>query len=235
MSRPLCGTWTSASPLVSSGEHDRQPLERHDNRPHPLESPPATRLADQRANFGRHRYRLPCPTGDGLRQSIIYRFGCRFEWGGSTNAQSTSSQRALAFTSCMRSQGVSKYPDPSSSGELPKVSVEEFGVSSSKFEAAKTACAHLLPNGAQPTEAASPQVLGKLVNFAGCMRSHGVSNWPDPIPVSAQAPPGAPPFNFDLHGLPGLDGRSFSPQINTTMSKCFHLTRLTDAEVPWSS
>jgi hypothetical protein len=155
--------------------------------------------------------------------------------GGSTTAQPTSSQKALAFSSCMRSQGVSKYPDPSSGGELPKVSPQELGVSSATFEAGKTACAHLLPSGAQPTQAASQRVLGKLVSFAGCMRSHEVSNWPDPTPVSAQAPPGAPPYTFNLQGLQGLDGRSFSPQITTAMNECFRLTHLTDAEVPWSN
>jgi hypothetical protein len=72
------------------------------------------------------------------------------------------------------------------------------------------------------------------VSFAGCMRSHRILNWPDPIPVSPQAPPGAPPYTFDLHGLQGLDGRSFSAQINDVMNECFRLTDLTDAEVPWS-
>ena len=155
--------------------------------------------------------------------------------GGSTNVQSTSSQTALAFSSCMRSHGVSQYPDPGTSGELPKVSPQQLGVGGSEFETAKTACAALLPSNAQPTRAASQEVLGKLVSFAGCMRSHGVSNWPDPVPVSTQAPAGAPPYTFDLEGLQGLDGRSFSPRINSAMNECFRLTHLTDAEVPWSS
>jgi hypothetical protein len=138
----------------------------------------------------------------------------------------------------MRSHGVPKFPDASSSNEtpsgLPKVSPQELGVSSSQFQAAERACADLLPNGGQQTPAASQPILSKLLRFARCMRSHGVPTWPDPIPVSAQAPPGAPPYTFNLNGLQGLDTRSFSPQITSAMNECFQLTDLTDAEVPWS-
>jgi hypothetical protein len=138
----------------------------------------------------------------------------------------------------MRSHGVPKFPDPSSTNEmpggLPKVSPGELGVSSAQFQAAETACRQLLPDGDQPTQSASQRTLNRLLNFARCMRSHGVANWPDPIPVSAQAPLGAPPYTFDLNGLQGLDARSFSPQITTVMNECFRLTHLTDAEVPWS-
>lgn len=138
----------------------------------------------------------------------------------------------------MRSHGVPRFPDASArnvtpSG-LPKVSAQGLGVSSSQFRAAESACADLLPDGGQQSQTASQQVLAKLLRFARCMRSHGVASWPDPIAVSAQAPPGAPPYTFDLHGLAGLDTRSFSPQITSVMNECFHLTDLTDAEVPWS-
>ena len=34
---------------------------------------------------------------------------------------------------------------------------------------------------------------------------------------------------------PGLDGRSFPPQVTTAMHRCLHLTHLTGAQVPdWS-
>jgi hypothetical protein len=157
---------------------------------------------------------------------------------GPAKPQSGNSQKALAFSQCMRSHGVAKFPDPSSSNEtpsgLPKVAPQELGVSSSQFQAAEDACRQLLPNGGQATPSASQHTLRRLLTFARCMRSHGVANWPDPVPVSAQAPPGSPPYTFALDGLQGLDGRSFSPQITTTMNDCFRLTHLTDAEVPWS-
>ena len=145
---------------------------------------------------------------------------------------------ALAFVDCMRSHGVPRFPDPSSTNEtpsgLPKVAPKELGVGLSQFQAAETACRQLLPNGGQSTPSASQRTLSHLLQFAQCMRSHGVENWPDPIAVSAQAPPGAPPYTFDLHGLQGLDTRSFPPRVTTAMDECFRLTHLTDAEVPWS-
>jgi hypothetical protein len=59
------------------------------------------------------------------------------------------------------------------------------GVSDSQFLAVATVCRRFSPAGTQPTAATGQQVLDKLVKFAQCMRSHGVSNWPDPERVSA--------------------------------------------------
>jgi hypothetical protein len=50
----------------------------------------------------------------------------------------------------MRLHGVANFPDPDSSGQLPKRTPQQLGVSSSQFEAAETACRHLLPNGPLP-------------------------------------------------------------------------------------
>ena len=79
--------------------------------------------------------------------------------GGSTTArasalsQSTNVQKALAFSRCMRSHGVPKFPDPNSSGAIPKVSLQQLGVSSTAFQAAQRACQHLLPNSGQSSQA----------------------------------------------------------------------------------
>ncbi len=120
----------------------------------------------------------------------------------------------------MRSNGVPRYPDPSSSNELPngltKVSVQQLGVSSSQFQVAERACAHLLPNGGQTTPAASAQLLSKTVRFSQCMRSHGVPNWPDPI----IGPDGSPSFN--LIGLRGIPDQG-SPQFQSAVHACGHL------------
>jgi hypothetical protein len=137
----------------------------------------------------------------------------------------------------MRSNGVPRYPDPNSSNEtpsgLPKVSLQQLGVSGPQFEAAKTACAHLLPNGGRgPSQSATQQTLSKMVEFARCMRSHGVTNWPDPVASTPTAVAlGAPRYMFQLEGLRDLDGRSFSSQITTAMSKCQHQT---GTQVPYS-
>jgi hypothetical protein len=109
---------------------------------------------------------------------------------GSTTTQTTSlSNRSVGstlqtdevvFARCMRSHGVSKYPDPTTSG-LVKESVQQLGVSSSRFQMAQSACQRLLPNGGRaPSAAQVQQVRALSLHFAECVRSHGVPNFPDP-------------------------------------------------------
>jgi hypothetical protein len=93
----------------------------------------------------------------------------------------TQSNASLAFSQCMRSHGVSKFPDPAGGGAIPKVGLQQLGVSSARFQAAQSACQHLLPNGgAGPTSARVQHVTALALKFSPCMRAHGVPNFPDP-------------------------------------------------------
>ena len=68
--------------------------------------------------------------------------------GGSPSAAgSASSPSAIGYSGCMRSHGVPNFPDPTSSGQLPKTDAQLLGVSSSQLQAARTACQHLIPTG----------------------------------------------------------------------------------------
>src|ERR1700683_3556785 len=67
--------------------------------------------------------------------------------GGLSAGGSAGSPSAIAYSACMRSQGVPNYPDPDSSGQLPKGDAQQFGVSTSRYQAAQQACQHLLPTG----------------------------------------------------------------------------------------
>ena len=109
---------------------------------------------------------------------------------GSTTTQTSASSSpasasapendALAFAHCMRSHGVPNYPDPTSTG-LVKESLQQLGVSSSRFRSASSACDHLLPNGGSgPSPAQLQQARALALNFSECVRSHGVPNFPDP-------------------------------------------------------
>jgi hypothetical protein len=81
----------------------------------------------------------------------------------------------------MRANGVLRYPDPTSGGVLVKESLQQLGVSSSRFQTASRACNHLLPNGGSaPTPARMQQVRAQGLLFAQCIRSHGVPGFPDP-------------------------------------------------------
>jgi hypothetical protein len=155
--------------------------------------------------------------------------------GGSSNPERSKSSRspssqAVAFSHCMRSKGIANYPDPSSTnapaGGVPKVSAQQLGGSLAQFQSAQSACEHLLSQGGQTAATGSDQFLTKMLHFAQCMRSHDVYNWPDPVAVGPQAPAGSPPYIFDLQGLQGLDGRSFSPQITHAINQCQRQTSL---------
>jgi hypothetical protein len=150
---------------------------------------------------------------------------------GVASGGSTRSPSAVAYSACMRSHGVPNFPDPDSSGNLPKADPQQLGVSSSQLQTAQQACQHLLPNngGAINTDtiqhcmlasecppALVRQVLNEERNFAQCMRSHGVPNWPDPI-IDSQA---RPVFAISI-SKNGFD--PYSPQIWAKGNECSHL------------
>jgi hypothetical protein len=85
----------------------------------------------------------------------------------------------------MRSHGVPKFPDPDSSGGVPKPAVVSAfeAVSKSQADRAQNACNHLLPAGGlsgQPVQTITPQDQRDYLEAAACMRSHGFPDFPDP-------------------------------------------------------
>jgi hypothetical protein len=87
----------------------------------------------------------------------------------------------LAFSQCMRTSGVSNFPDPGSGSAIPKESVQRLGVTDSRFQSAQRACQHLLPNGGRPpNQAQLQQEKAQGLSYARCVRAHGVPNFPDP-------------------------------------------------------
>jgi hypothetical protein len=105
--------------------------------------------------------------------------------GGSPSSSTGSrppSAQPLAFSRCMRSNGVPNWPDPNSSGVWPKSQVE-LAATNPRFPVAARACGHLLPDGGPgvpPSAAVVQQIQTDMTKFARCMRSRGVPNWPDP-------------------------------------------------------
>ena len=151
---------------------------------------------------------------------------------GSPNAGgSTTAASLVRYSACMRSHGVPNYPDPNSSGQLPKPDARHLGVSSSQLRASQQTCQHLLPNSGDAINASSvqqcmeaddcpkslvQQVLDEERSFAQCMRSHGVPNWPDPITDSQ----GRPVFAISI----SKDGfNPYSKPIWAMGNECSHL------------
>lgn len=76
----------------------------------------------------------------------------------------------------MRANGAPSFPDPGSSGKLPSPS-------SPAFAAAKSTCAKLQPTGLHLSGPAPPTraELRAALQFARCIRAHGLSRFPDPL------------------------------------------------------
>jgi hypothetical protein len=102
--------------------------------------------------------------------------------GASDASNAKSYGDAVLFAQCMRSHGVPNFPDPVSASVTGYVFKFPTGLnpSSPHFASANEACRHLLPNGGQLTPQQRAQIQTKLLQFARCMRSHGVANFPDP-------------------------------------------------------
>jgi hypothetical protein len=81
----------------------------------------------------------------------------------------------------MRSHGVPTFPDPTSGGAIPKVGLQQLGVTAARFQSAHAACDHLLPGGGSRPSPAQVQYVKALgLRFARCVRGHGLPNFPDP-------------------------------------------------------
>lgn len=99
-----------------------------------------------------------------------------------TSSGPSDKQSLLAYSQCMRGEGITNFPDPDANGSL-KIDGSKLGIrpDSPQFKAADSACKQYLPNGGQP-QAPPPGVEDALVKYAQCMRAHGISNFPDPNP-----------------------------------------------------
>jgi hypothetical protein len=118
---------------------------------------------------------------------------------------------ALKFAECMRSHGVANFPDPNAQGAIQATGLDP---GSTTFQAASNTCRHLLPNGGQPTPAQQAKALAQAIKFSQCMRSHGITDFPDP---QSQAGGG---ISISLHSTPGSDLNPNSPQFQDAQKAC---------------
>jgi len=106
-------------------------------------------------------------------------------------ATTNPSATALTLSQCMRSHGIKNFPDPTSgSGGLRlelstspgsgTVIADGITFSGPAFQAAEKACAKLLPGAGAPPPPPTNQQKRQALEFAACMRKHGVPDFPDP-------------------------------------------------------
>jgi hypothetical protein len=138
---------------------------------------------------------------------------------GSGNAASATYSARLAFAVCLRAHGVPNYPDPLSNGQEPYNTKALFN-NNPQMRTAASACQHLLPSTAQPTQTPQANALSEAgaVKLAGCMRTHGYPTFPDPTIDSV----GQPVFNVQAAGITPQ-----SAQLLTALHTCLSLLHLT--------
>jgi len=136
-------------------------------------------------------------------------------------AQST----ALRYIACLRTHGEPNMPEPDFSGRHVSINITaSSGVNpnSPQFAAASNACKHLLPNGGvSKGDAISSADQADYIKAAMCMRSHGITNFPDPT------------FQNDsvaFNSRTPIDANS--PEYKSALATC---ERLIPAGLPYSS
>jgi hypothetical protein len=130
------------------------------------------------------------------------------------------------YSSCMRSHGVTSFPDKAAfgssagiraaKGRMAEIAASE--VSSATFQAAQRACAKYYGPPTQPARV-SPQELQKLLAVSRCMRAHGVADFPDPNPTTGEL------------GVPSAVDRN-SPLVLAALRACSSLGRAAGLRAP---
>ena len=101
--------------------------------------------------------------------------------GGSSSSGASNSvtQDALKYAQCMRSHGVTNYADPVP-GKAQSIGGSGLDTNSPTYQAAASACQKYQPTTGNSTQGGpTPAAQTAQLKFAECMRSHGVTNFPE--------------------------------------------------------
>jgi hypothetical protein len=119
---------------------------------------------------------------------------------------------ALAYSQCMRAHGIAGFPDPDNNGDI-QLNTDpgsDIDPNNAKFQAADSACKSLRP---QPEAVPAGQMKAANVKYAQCMRTHGISDFPDPDPDG----------KLQVEMRPGTDLDPANPAFTTADDACKHL------------
>jgi hypothetical protein len=120
---------------------------------------------------------------------------------------SAATAQALAYAQCMRSHGIPDFPDPNPPGSGGQFSLGRIDVQSPQYQSADRTCQKQTGFG-HFSAAQRQRGMTALLKYAACMRSHGITNWPDPFESSQQV-------GFRLTGI-DLD----SPKVRAAGKTC---------------
>jgi len=133
--------------------------------------------------------------------------------GGGGNNTAAHAQKAVKFAECMRSNGVSQFPDPGASGKLTIDAVangSSLDTSAPAFKQAISACKNLEPAGFMGSKRSSQQQQAAL-KFAQCIRANGVPDFPDPVPNGPLV---------DTNRIPSSNSPGGMSILHAAMQKC---------------
>ncbi|GAB3415948.1 hypothetical protein [Flindersiella endophytica] len=86
--------------------------------------------------------------------------------------------RAVAYSKCMRANGVESFPDPKADGSIQLHAEPGNGMDPNDptFAAADKACKYLMP----PPEVDRDKIKAANLKYSKCMRENGIKSFPDP-------------------------------------------------------
>ena len=132
---------------------------------------------------------------------------------GGGNNTAANAQKAVKFAECMRSNGVSEFPDPGASGKFTIDGIangSSLDPSTPAFKQAISACKDLEPAGFMGSKR-SPQQMEAALKFAQCIRENGVTDFPDPV--------NGQPL-VDTNRIPSSATNGGMSILNAAMHKC---------------
>ena len=146
---------------------------------------------------------------------LISACGSSVSAGSGTGITAAAHEKALKFAECMRNDGVSAFPDPPASGGLTIDGIangSSLDTNSAAFTQAISACKELEPAGFMGQTVTPTQANARL-EFAQCMRRHGVPDFPDPTPNGPL---------IDTNRIPSLAGKDprTDPVFNAAGRTC---------------
>jgi hypothetical protein len=168
------------------------------------------------------RFRLGA-LGAVVASAALLAAGC----SGSPSTSSTTAQlptlqsmtaKALAYAQCMRSHGITNFPDPTVQDTAHEKGVgfsmpAGFDTGSPQFKSAAKACQKQTGFG-HPSPAMLQALMASGLKFAECMRSHGITNYPDPVEHGS---------NIQLGPGPGSGIDTNSPRYKAAQKACVYL------------
>jgi hypothetical protein len=130
--------------------------------------------------------------------------------GKPATTEATGDAAGVKFATCMRTHGISSFPDPEDPADV-QIPIAFAKNRSPAFTSAMQACKYLIPSGSSPPVVSASQQAA-AVKLAQCIREHGVPNYPDPTYQDGHQVIPPPPLSLsqfnELVGSPAFSNAS---------------------------